>query len=247
MRHDKKERTHPMRSVCIHTGSLAAWAAAAIAAPWVLFGSPAAAQACVGDCDGSGAVTVDEIVTMVNIALGTTPVQACPAADPSRDGGVTVDEILQAVNSALNGCPPADGCATARVTMMLDFDPSAADPAGVTLRLDYPGSLLTIPGSGSDPRVLERVMDVSGAAGFFSAADLDTDADGTDDRIVASALVVGASYTPGPLAEAVFDCAPGARLPRAEDLTCSVESVSDGFGNPIEPDLIGCSLGIGAP
>ena len=40
-----------------------------------LGGSPAtpAAAACVGDCDGSGDVTVDELVTMVNIALGSAP------------------------------------------------------------------------------------------------------------------------------------------------------------------------------
>ena len=29
------------------------------------------AGGCIGDCDGGGTVTVDEIVTMVNIALGT--------------------------------------------------------------------------------------------------------------------------------------------------------------------------------
>ena len=31
----------------------------------------ARAQGCVGDCDGGGSVTVDELVSMVNIALGT--------------------------------------------------------------------------------------------------------------------------------------------------------------------------------
>jgi hypothetical protein len=49
-------------------------------------------------------VTVDELITGVNIALGATPLSACPVFDPSGDGAVTVDEILQAVNNALNGC-----------------------------------------------------------------------------------------------------------------------------------------------
>jgi len=59
---------------------------------------------CTGDCDGKGSVTVDEILTMVNIALGNIEVVACPAADMNRDSKVTIDEILMAVNNALNGC-----------------------------------------------------------------------------------------------------------------------------------------------
>jgi len=59
---------------------------------------------CPGDCDASGDVTVDEILTMVNIALGNTPLLDCEAADSNQDGQITVDEILTAVNNALNGC-----------------------------------------------------------------------------------------------------------------------------------------------
>jgi hypothetical protein len=62
------------------------------------------AAACVGDCGGDDEVTVDEIITGVNIALGVAAPSACPAFDPSGDGQVTVDEILQAVNRALTGC-----------------------------------------------------------------------------------------------------------------------------------------------
>ncbi|HEX7410100.1 MAG TPA: hypothetical protein VF515_20970, partial [Candidatus Binatia bacterium] len=61
---------------------------------------------CIGDCDGKGTVTVDEILTMVNIALGNTAVSACLAGDGNCDGSITVDEILTAVNAALNGCAP---------------------------------------------------------------------------------------------------------------------------------------------
>lgn len=63
------------------------------------------AAACVGDCGGDGEVTVDEVITGVNMALGVTPPSACPQFDSSGDGQVTVDEILQAVNIALTGCP----------------------------------------------------------------------------------------------------------------------------------------------
>jgi hypothetical protein len=47
---------------------------------------------------------VDEILTMVNIALGNTPVTMCEAGDANHDDQITVDEILTAVNNALNGC-----------------------------------------------------------------------------------------------------------------------------------------------
>lgn len=59
---------------------------------------------CVGDCDCSQTVTVDEIVKMVNIALGEAQVDLCLAGDPNGDQQVTVDEILTAINNALFGC-----------------------------------------------------------------------------------------------------------------------------------------------
>jgi hypothetical protein len=59
---------------------------------------------CVGDCGDDRQVTIDDILTMVNIALGNLNVSACPAGNTNRDGQITVDEILTAVNNALNGC-----------------------------------------------------------------------------------------------------------------------------------------------
>jgi hypothetical protein len=59
---------------------------------------------CIGDCGGDGAVTVDEIVLMVNIALGGEGLEGCLSADSDGDGGVSVDEIILAVNNALDGC-----------------------------------------------------------------------------------------------------------------------------------------------
>lgn len=60
---------------------------------------------CGGDCNGDGEVTVDEIITMVNIALGAAALPACPAADGNGDGQVAIDDIIGAVNNALSGCP----------------------------------------------------------------------------------------------------------------------------------------------
>ena len=61
-------------------------------------------QLCTGDCDAGGAVTVDEILRGVNIALGTTALIECDSFDHDGDEMVTVDEILTAVNAALEGC-----------------------------------------------------------------------------------------------------------------------------------------------
>ena len=64
-----------------------------------------AAGKCVGDCSGDETVSVNELITMVNIALGTVQLSTCPVADANGDGEITVNEIINAVNNALNGCP----------------------------------------------------------------------------------------------------------------------------------------------
>jgi hypothetical protein len=60
---------------------------------------------CVGDCGRDGAVTVDELIIMVNIALGDASIDTCEVGDRDNSGSITVDEIVAAVTNALNGCP----------------------------------------------------------------------------------------------------------------------------------------------
>jgi hypothetical protein len=64
---------------------------------------------CLGDCDGSGAVTVDEIITLVSIGLGQATVDACSAGDGDSSGTITVDEIVTGTTNALQGCPVVGG------------------------------------------------------------------------------------------------------------------------------------------
>jgi Tol biopolymer transport system component len=85
----------------------------------VIFAGPAVSSACVGDCGGDGLVTVDEVLTGVDIALGTVSFDQCTAFDGNTDQQVTVDEILTGVNNALNGCVDLAGAYSAQVT----FDP----------------------------------------------------------------------------------------------------------------------------
>jgi len=60
---------------------------------------------CAGDCNGDSVVTVDDLLTMVNVALEKVSVSMCPEGDVSGDNRITVDELLTAVNNALSGCP----------------------------------------------------------------------------------------------------------------------------------------------
>lgn len=55
------------------------------------------------DCDGDGRVSISELTTCVNIALGRRPRSACPQSDPNGDGQVTVSELISAVRIALDG------------------------------------------------------------------------------------------------------------------------------------------------
>ncbi len=63
---------------------------------------------CVGDCDGNGVISIDELVKAVNIALGTVELedeeQGCLAADGDGNGAVRIDELIAAVKGALGPC-----------------------------------------------------------------------------------------------------------------------------------------------
>jgi hypothetical protein len=59
---------------------------------------------CTGDCDGSGAVGVNEIITLVNIALGTAEPSDCPNGGLPIGGDVNIAVLIQAVNHALSAC-----------------------------------------------------------------------------------------------------------------------------------------------
>ena len=101
-----------------------------------------ASALCPGDCDGSGMVSVDEIIVMVNVALGTEPVANCTAGDVNGDGQITVDEIIAAVNAVLLGCEepvvtatptmPESATATATATATEELTPTPTATATAT-------------------------------------------------------------------------------------------------------------------
>lgn len=62
------------------------------------------APACTGDCNDDGEVVINELIVGVNVALGSSALDACPAFDADEDGEVAINELIAAVNAALNGC-----------------------------------------------------------------------------------------------------------------------------------------------
>lgn len=74
------------------------------AALFAAAGSPVYA-ACTGDCDDSGGVTIDEIVRLVNVALGQDSLGSCINGDSDGNTTVTIEELVTAVRRSLDGCP----------------------------------------------------------------------------------------------------------------------------------------------
>jgi phosphohistidine phosphatase SixA len=100
--------------MCGHRTAARAAVCAALAA--LLTTAPLQAGAdtrCVGDCAGTGVVTISQLILGVRIALGTRAVADCPAFDPNGDGQVTIAELILAVHAALTGCGPVDTPTTA--------------------------------------------------------------------------------------------------------------------------------------
>jgi len=55
----------------------------------------------VGDCNGNGTVSVEELVLGSAIALGHVPTAECTPFDSNQDGAVAIDELLQGIGNAI--------------------------------------------------------------------------------------------------------------------------------------------------
>lgn len=60
---------------------------------------------CVGDCNGGETVTIEELIRLVNIALGAMAPAECPRGIPGG-GSMDIGLLIRAVGNALNGCVP---------------------------------------------------------------------------------------------------------------------------------------------
>src|SRR4029453_7686162 len=78
---------------------IAAWAVLAVC----LICPSARAADCMGDCDGSASVTVNELIMAVNISLALGDPSECDV----YGGPVAINLLIKAVNNLLTGCQVA--------------------------------------------------------------------------------------------------------------------------------------------
>lgn len=55
----------------------------------------------VGDCNGDGRATIDEIIRSVRIALSDEPLRACPPSDADLSGVVEVSDLVRMISDTL--------------------------------------------------------------------------------------------------------------------------------------------------
>jgi len=148
----------------------------------LLLATPGSALTCAGDCDGDGAVTVDEIVAMVTIALDLEPVDICRSSDRDGNNAVEIDEVIAAVSFALNGCPSSPTATPAVPTATATQTPpatcAAAAPAVTTPKAS--SACVALPGMFVDCFETSG-LDVGPYQGQNGAAVADIDGDGLPD------------------------------------------------------------------
>jgi hypothetical protein len=111
-----------------------------------------AASGCVGDCNRDGQVTVDEILTMVNLVLGNSV--GCPSGFEWCSGPpIDVVCLIEAVNNALNDCSP-------RLTATPTATPTTPPPVSFEVHLDRPAGSV---------RISARLTNTSDHALFYLA------------------------------------------------------------------------------
>ena len=139
----------------------------------VLFGR-ADAQ-CVGDCSGDGEVTINEIITCVNIGLGLRPPGDCSSCDANDDGAVAINEIIRSVNVGL-GLIACDG-ETGTPTSV-----PRATPTGAPSPTSTPTATPTEPAGTETGSLGGQVVDVSTREAISGATvALDTGGSATTD------------------------------------------------------------------
>lgn len=82
--------------------------------------TPTASVSCVGDCNSDHHVSVNELITGVNIILGNAPEDACSALLCCDLCPSYVGCLVNAVNNALNGCTQPTATQTPLPTPVLD-------------------------------------------------------------------------------------------------------------------------------
>lgn len=123
---------------------------------------------CSGDCNGDDRVSIYELVSGVNVALGTAAIRTCLAFDRDYDCRVEIQELVSAVGAALNECPSAVVSITPTPTATLTPTVATAAPTHTGV-LSTPTASPTTRPTGSALGVHEfQIAGPSSGSGFFA-------------------------------------------------------------------------------
>jgi len=136
------------------------------------------------------------------------------------------------------------------VTATLVYEPRIVGGVfGMFLELDYPAAV-SIPGSGTASSARARFTNLIGTNYRFIASDLDSDANGQDDR--GRSLVTANTSEPipsAPIERVRFDCPAGTTV-QPSQFTCRPTELADSAGQLFPPDVaaqVSCTLAFATP
>lgn len=121
---------------------------------------------CCGDCNGDGAVEINELLRAVDAALTGCP-SCCGDCDGS--GRVTVEELVTAVASALLGCPDSPSVETPTRAPTAAPSAASATPTATPIPPLLPGPQVTFLGlARADNRSLTPIGETASGAPIYS-------------------------------------------------------------------------------
>ncbi len=208
------------------------------------------------DRDGSGTLTIDEVMTAVRNVIyacrepepaATGTPRPSPTAPPLPSATASPTPTPVTSDTCGNGliedretcesCPadcvvsPCTGTTPLRTVEVNLAVPTGQDASSATLLVSYRSSRVGLPGTGSSAssRVKNRP-----ANSIFAVNDLDYGL-----RVV---ITRSSRITPGRVFTVDFDSCPGAAAPTAADFRCTVQGCASSFGT-----VDGCTCAVGIP
>ena len=211
-----------------------------------------AIEQAVETCDGQN-IGLGVTCESLGLAPGASLLPACepscaaydvspcgPAFTPTpveTDCGNGLLEPGETCDSCPEDCQPA-ACTPSGSTVTFNLTiTSGSVPANVAVQLAYKSSVISIPGSGNDLSVRQRVRPAPPLPTTFTVNDLDYAVD------IASVRSGGLPNNTAPFATARFDVCTGASGATVDDLSCVGASCTDSGGAAIA----GCACRVGSP